>query len=244
MFPSSFTNGLVIKLPSTLPPPSSTLHSAFLSIPQCVSDHLQEFQDVLQSDEVIAALPHHMIPHHYLTKPGLPGFAKSSRFDLPSLLLPRHSFPPWKRQGLSTSKSRREVGGCVVITTSSIPPWFLIVSLFLKSLHVSEVLLFFLNWIYRRGIIGCQSSKRTSRRPPSSSTTTNLQPSPQSPVFVLVVQCRSPGSEFQQFSYQTEVLNSHLKFGLECALFWGFQPPLQPFFILKVSDLLSCSIKV
>jgi len=27
-----------------------------------------------------------MIPHHYLTKPGLPGFAKSSRFDLPSLL--------------------------------------------------------------------------------------------------------------------------------------------------------------
>ncbi len=58
MFPSSFTNGLVIKLPSTLPPPSSTLHSAFLSIPQCVSDHLQEFQDVLQSNEVIAAPPH------------------------------------------------------------------------------------------------------------------------------------------------------------------------------------------
>ena len=77
----------------------------------------------------------------------------------------------------------------MVITTSPILPWFLIVSLFLKSLHVSEVLLFFLNWIYRRGIIGCQLSKRTSRRPPSSSTTTNLQPSPQSPVFVLVYCC-------------------------------------------------------
>ena len=147
MFPSSFTNGFVIKLPSTPPPPSSTLHAAFLSIPQCVSDHLQEFQD-----EVNAALPHHKIPHHYLTKPGLPVFARC--LDLPSLLLPRQSFPPWKRQGLSTSKSRTEVGGCVVITTSSILPWFLIVSLFLKSLHVSEVLLFFLNWIYRRGIMG------------------------------------------------------------------------------------------
>ena len=40
-------------------------------------------------------------------------------------------------------------------------------------------------------------------------------PSPQSYVSVLLSQQGSPVSEFQQFSHQTKVLNSHLQFGLE-----------------------------
>ena len=84
----------------------------------------------------------------------------------PSLLLPRQSFLPWTKLGLPTvlllhghhlcTRSRRktEVGSRV----ATLP----------TSLHVSLVLLFFLNWINRRGIIKFQSRWRTSRRLPSS----------------------------------------------------------------------------
>ncbi len=85
---------------------------------------------------------------------------------LPSLLLPRQSFPPWTKLGLpavlllhgpylcSWSRRKTEVGNCV----ATLP----------TSLHVSLVLLFFLSWINRRGIIKFQSRWRTSRRLPSS----------------------------------------------------------------------------
>ena len=73
-FSSSSIYGSVIDLPSSLPPPSSTLHAAF-------------FPDLLQSDGFTAASPWH---HHILTV----------ALMLPSLLLPRQSILSWKKQGL------------------------------------------------------------------------------------------------------------------------------------------------
>ena len=146
MFSSSSINGSVIDLPSSVPPPSYTLHAAFfLPTPQRVSDLLQEFPDLLQSDGFTAAPPRQ---HHILTV----------ALILPSFLMPRQCIPPWKKHGLSAvlllhepllstwSRRNMEVGGCVVITAGSILPWLLIVTTFQTSptsLLISVVLLSF-----------------------------------------------------------------------------------------------------
>ena len=124
----------------------------------------EEFTNVLQFDGITAALPRHKI----FTKPSLDNLFLPSPvvWILPSLLLPRQSFPPWTKLGLPAilllhgphlctwSRRKTEVGSCV----ATLP----------TSLHVSLVLLFFLSWINRRGIIKFQSRWRTSRRLPSS----------------------------------------------------------------------------
>ena len=69
-------------------------------------------------------------------------------------------------------------------------------------------------------------------------------PSLLSHVFMLSSQPGHQGSEFLQFSRQTEVPSSCLLCGLEFALFWEFQPPLQPPSILKVMEWLKGSIGV
>ena len=69
-------------------------------------------------------------------------------------------------------------------------------------------------------------------------------PSPMNPVFMLSSQPGYQDLEFLQFSHWTEVASSRLLFGLEFALFWEFQPPIQPPSILKVTEWLKGSIGV
>ena len=115
---------------------ASTLHSAFLPTHECVSDLLQEFLDVLQSDELTAAAPPcHKICHHILTKPGQPILAKSCHLDPAKLAVAKTEFSAMEKAGIfrcSTSlwayslymvkKKDGSVRGCVAITVSSSLP--------------------------------------------------------------------------------------------------------------------------
>ena len=79
---------------------ASTLHSAFLPTHECVSDLLQEFLDVLQSDELTAAAPPcHKICHHILTKPGQPVLAKSCHLDPAKLAVAKTEFSAMEKAG-------------------------------------------------------------------------------------------------------------------------------------------------
>ena len=167
--------------------PSSILNSAysfFLSPPPlCVSDLLQEFPDILQFDGFTAAPLRHKILHNILTKLGPPVYAKSRCLDPAKHAVTKAEFSMLEKAGIiryllllgpllyTCSRRRTEVGGRVPITASSIPLGFLTLILFLTlptSIHVTLVLLFFLIWFCRRGIIRCKLSRRTSIRPPSS----------------------------------------------------------------------------
>ena len=59
VFSDSSINGCKIDLPTSHPSPTSSFQAAFLSTPQCVSDLLSEFPDVLQSDGFTASTPRH-----------------------------------------------------------------------------------------------------------------------------------------------------------------------------------------
>ena len=59
-----------ISLVALAPSMTSGLHATLLSTPQCISDLLFEFPDVLSSDGFTASKPQHQIRHHLLTQPG------------------------------------------------------------------------------------------------------------------------------------------------------------------------------
>ena len=100
VFSNGSLNGSALELPSTPPPTASPLQAAFLSTPQCVSDLLQEFPDVLQSDGFTAAPPRHKIRHHILTKPGPPVFAKARRLDPAKLAVAKAEFSAMEKAGI------------------------------------------------------------------------------------------------------------------------------------------------
>ena len=60
---------------SALSVPSS-LRATLLSTPQCISNILSEFPDVLSLDGFTASEPRHQIRHHLLTQPGPQVFTK------------------------------------------------------------------------------------------------------------------------------------------------------------------------
>ena len=60
VFSDSSVNGCKIDLSTSHPSPTSSFQAAFLSTPQCVSDLLSEFPDVLQSDGFTASTPRHL----------------------------------------------------------------------------------------------------------------------------------------------------------------------------------------
>ena len=65
---------------------------AFLSTPQCVRKLLEDFPDVLSSDNFTASKPCHGVRHHLLTIPGPPVFAKPRRLDLEKLAAAKEEF--------------------------------------------------------------------------------------------------------------------------------------------------------
>ena len=71
------------------PHSTSAMQAAFLSTPQCFSDLLQEFPDVLQSD---GFTPRHKVCYHILTKPGPPVFSKACRLDPAKLAVAKAEF--------------------------------------------------------------------------------------------------------------------------------------------------------
>ena len=93
-----------------------------------MSDLLEEFPDVLQSDGFTASPPRHKVRHLILTNPGPPICAKACRLDPAKLALAKADSPPWKSLGLSAvlpllgllhytwSRRRMEVGDLAVIT--------------------------------------------------------------------------------------------------------------------------------
>ena len=72
VFSDSSFNGCKIDLSTSHLSSASPLQAAFLSTPQCVSDLLEEFPDVLQSAGFTASPPRHKVCHHILTNPGPP----------------------------------------------------------------------------------------------------------------------------------------------------------------------------
>ena len=60
VFSDSSVNGCKIDLPTSHLSSASPFQAAFLSTPQCVSDLLEEFPDVLQSDGFTASTPRHL----------------------------------------------------------------------------------------------------------------------------------------------------------------------------------------
>ena len=70
VFSNSSSIGSRIDLSSSPVDSTTPMQAAFLSTPQCVSDLLEEFPDVLQSDGFTASPPRHKVRHHILTNPG------------------------------------------------------------------------------------------------------------------------------------------------------------------------------
>ena len=99
MFSDSSINGCKIDLPTSHPSPTSSFQAAFLSTPQCVSDLLSEFPDVLQSDGFTASTPRHKVPHHILTNPGPPVFSKARRLDPAKLAIAKAEFSAMEKAG-------------------------------------------------------------------------------------------------------------------------------------------------
>ena len=77
VFSNSSSMGSRVDLSSSPPSSTSPMQAAFLSTPQCVSDLLEEFPAVLQSDGFTASPPRHKVHHHILTNPGPPVFCQS-----------------------------------------------------------------------------------------------------------------------------------------------------------------------
>ena len=81
MFSNSYSNGSKIVVPSSPVDATTPMQAAFLSTPKCMSELLEEFPDILQSDGFTASPPRHKVRHHILTNPGPPIFAKARRLD-------------------------------------------------------------------------------------------------------------------------------------------------------------------
>jgi len=76
------------------------MQAAFLSTPQCMSDLLEEFPDVLQSDGFTASPPRHKVRHHILTNPGPSIFAKARRLDPVKLAAAKAEFSAMEKSGI------------------------------------------------------------------------------------------------------------------------------------------------
>ena len=85
--------------PSTLYS-SSSLCASLPSAPQCISDLLSEFPDVLSSDGFTASKPRHKIPHHLLTQPGPPIFSKSHCLDPEKLAFAQVKISAMEKAGI------------------------------------------------------------------------------------------------------------------------------------------------
>ena len=92
VFSDSSVNGCKINLSTSHPSSTSPFQAAFLSTPQCVSDLLKEFPDVLQSDGFTASPPRHKVRHHILTNPGGPAVSKACRLDPAKLAIAKAEF--------------------------------------------------------------------------------------------------------------------------------------------------------
>ena len=77
------------------------MQAAFLSTPRCVSELLEEFPDVLQSDGFTASPPRHKVRHHILTNPGPPIFAKARRLDPVKLAAAKAEFSAMEKSGIT-----------------------------------------------------------------------------------------------------------------------------------------------
>ena len=100
VFLNSASRGSTVDLSSSPPPSTSSMQAAFLSTPQCMSDLLQEFPDVLQSDGFTAAPPSHQVCHHILTKPGPSVFAKALHLDPAKLAVAKAEFSAMEKAGI------------------------------------------------------------------------------------------------------------------------------------------------
>ena len=100
VFSDSSINGCKIDLPTSHPSPTSFFQAAFLSTPQCVSDLLSEFPDVLQSDGFTASTPRHKVPHHILTNPGPTVVSKARRLDPAKLAIAKAEFSAMEKAGI------------------------------------------------------------------------------------------------------------------------------------------------
>ena len=79
---------------------SSSLHATLLSTPQCISDLLSEFPNVLSSDVFMASKPRHQIRHPLLTQPGPPVFAKPQSLDPEKLASAKADFYAMEKAGI------------------------------------------------------------------------------------------------------------------------------------------------
>ena len=92
VFSNSASRGSTVDLSSSPPPSTSSMQAAFLSTPQCMSDLLQEFPDVLQSDGFTAAPPSHQVCHHI--------FAKALHLDPAKLAVAKAEFSAMEKAGI------------------------------------------------------------------------------------------------------------------------------------------------
>ena len=132
VFSDSSVNGCKIDLPTSNPSTTSPFQAAFLSTPQCVSDLLKEFPDVLQSDGFTASPPCHKVRHHILTNPGPPIFSKARRLDPAKLAAAKAEFSAMEMAGIirhSTSPwasplhmVKKKDGGWRMETLRRLPP--------------------------------------------------------------------------------------------------------------------------
>jgi len=71
-----------------------------LATPQCITDLLAEFPDVVSSDGFTASKPRHGVTHHLLTQPGPPVFAKARRLDPEKLESAKREFSAMEKAGI------------------------------------------------------------------------------------------------------------------------------------------------
>ena len=80
-------------------PQSAFQRVAFLSAPQQVRKLLEDFPDVLSSDNFTDSKPRHGVSHHLLTNPGPPVFAKPQRLDPENLAAAKEEFSAMEKAG-------------------------------------------------------------------------------------------------------------------------------------------------
>ena len=85
-------------MPCLLHPPP--LHATLLSTPQCISNLLSEFPDVLSSNEFTTSKPCHQIHRHLLTQPGPPVFAKPRLLDPEKLASAKAELSAMEKAGI------------------------------------------------------------------------------------------------------------------------------------------------